>query len=147
MFGRQVGFTGAFGAIEVWCAVPESANLLCSQFGVTVTIQRGVALLEGLARRKFCTFSHFIHIILSPFGHETGTKVVRAAMAHQLSMPLICTLLPILYFLARSVPSAGVHKKVIGWNTAENHAEISVTLFLFDVSNTPRHPGVVTSLS
>lgn len=103
--------------------------------------------LGGACTQKVLHISHFIHIILSPFGHETRTKGVRAAMAHQLSIPLICTLLPILYFLARSVPSAGVHKKVIGWSTAESHAEISVTLFLFDVSNTPRHPGVATGLS
>jgi hypothetical protein len=37
---------------------------------------------------------------------------------------------------------------VRGWITAESHAEISVTLFFFNVSNTPRHAGeLVTGLS
>jgi hypothetical protein len=65
------------------CGVRDPANVLCSQFRVTGSVQRGVAFLGGVANLRTCaapkhfTFGHTDSILLSAFGH--GTRMIRAA--------------------------------------------------------------------
>jgi hypothetical protein len=132
MFGQQAGFTGGGLRRDGGCGMRERPDV----------VQRGVAVLGGVAQRG--DHFTFLHLILSLYGHETRLiRVVRAAVAHQLSILLIWSLLPL--SLSRIDPFlvAGVHNKVIGEHCRKPRWVFLSHYFSSNVSNTPRHPGAV----
>jgi hypothetical protein len=144
MFGRQAGLTEVFGAIE---GVPERAKRGAASL-VSPSSVRGVAFLRGVAQRR--KHFRFAHIILSPSGHETRLiRVVRAAVAHQLFILLIWSLLWIFAFWHRSVPHQGFTIKLC-WEGPLQKATLRAfchitSIIFFNVSSTPRYPGEVIS--